>query len=277
MQRSAAVEREEADFDAAISSGIRLAEGHPPRPARHPLNWTPSGLRAFSRRELAAVVVLSALAHAGAAAAAYQHRGEATPAKRVSKVEIELARPPQIPKPIQNTPPPPPPPPKGVPKQAKAAAVPPPPEIPQPGAATQPLEQPGDTGRSSPSDADGELFKGSGGLGTAAPAPPPPPAPVAPVAAPVIQATEGANYAKNPRPAYPGRAKREGWQGTTLLRVQVLPSGRPGSVKVQRSSGRDVLDEAALEAVHKWMFVPASQGGNAVAGYVTVPIVFRLQ
>jgi protein TonB len=73
------------------------------------------------------------------------------------------------------------------------------------------------------------------------------------------------------------RAKREGWQGTTLLQVQVQPTGRPSAVKVQKSSGRDVLDEAALEAVSMWTFVPATQGGAPVAGYVTVPIVFRLQ
>jgi protein TonB len=258
--------------DASHASGIRLS-----RRQRPPLNWTSPSPRAFaSRRELFAVIVLSVLVHGGVAAAAYQNRDTGTAPKRVSKVEIELTRPPQIPKPIQNTPPPPPP--KEVPRQVKPAAVAPPTEVPQPIAATKPIEQPIDTGSSSPSAEDGELFAGSGGLGTAAPTPPPPPAPVAPVApAPLIQASEGANYAKNPRPAYPGRAKREGWQGTTLLRVQVQPNGRPGAVKVQRSSGRDVLDEAALDAVKKWTFVPATQGGNPVGGYVTVPIVFRLQ
>jgi protein TonB len=38
-----------------------------------------------------------------------------------------------------------------------------------------------------------------------------------------------------------------------------------------------VLDEAAINAVKKWSFVPATQGGLAVGGVVTVPIVFRLQ
>jgi protein TonB len=258
------------ETEESLASGIRLSPRHRP-----PLNWTLTAPRAASRRELFAVIVLSALVHGGVAAAAYQNRETGPAPKRVSKVEIELTRPPQIPKPIQNTPPPPPPPPKEVPKQVKPAAVAPPTEVPQPIAATRPVEQPIDTGSSSPSAEDGELFAGSGGLGTAAPTPPPPPAPVAP--APVIQASEGANYAKNPRPAYPGRAKREGWQGTTLLRVQVQANGRPGAVKVQRSSGRDVLDEAALDAVKKWTFVPATQGGNPVGGYVTVPIVFRLQ
>lgn len=103
-----------------------------------------------------------------------------------------------------------------------------------------------------------------------APAPPPPPPPV-------IEAKEGANYLKNPRPPYPHLAVREGWQGSVNLRVRVLPTGRPDSIAVQRSSGRSVLDDAAVEAVKKWTFVPATQGGQAIAGWVTVPIEFRLQ
>jgi protein TonB len=93
----------------------------------------------------------------------------------------------------------------------------------------------------------------------------------------VVQAREGANYSKNPRPPYPSLARRQGWEGTTLLRVQVSPSGKPGAVQVQRTSGRSALDDAALEAVKHWTFVPATQGGNAISGWVTVPIVFRLQ
>ena len=104
----------------------------------------------------------------------------------------------------------------------------------------------------------------------AAPPPPPPPAPV-------IEAKEGANYLKNPRPAYPRRAQREGWQGSVLLRVRVLASGRPGDIAVQKSSGHEALDEAAAEAVKAWTFVPATQGGNPIAGWVNVPIEFRLQ
>jgi protein TonB len=101
------------------------------------------------------------------------------------------------------------------------------------------------------------------------------PAPVKP--APVIAAHEGANYLKNPRPAYPELALRREWQGEVLLRVRVSPDGRAVGITVERSSGRDVLDEAAQEAVRGWSFVPSRQGGVAIAGWVTVPIVFRLQ
>jgi periplasmic protein TonB len=229
-----------------------------------------------SRRELAVIAFFSVLVHGGIAAAAYQGRDAKPTLRRVSRVELDIARPLAPPKPLL-PPPPPPPAQKPAPKPVAAQPKPEPVATPLP---TPAPETPVDTGSSAPPAEDGELFAGSGGLGTAAPpAPPPPPAPVLapPKPEPVIQAREGANYMKNPRPAYPGRARREGWEGTTLLRVQVSPSGRPGAIQVQKSSGRQLLDDAASEAVKRWTFSPATQGGQAIAGWVTVPIVFRLQ
>ena len=236
-------------------------------------HWPAQAPRPPRRRsELAAVLVVSAVLHAGIATAAYG-TDEAPQPKRISRVEIDLARPPEKPKPIIPAAVPPPPP-KVVKQELKPAVT--TPVISTP-VEPQPVEQPLDTGSSAPAEEGGELLAGNGGLGNA---PPPPPAPVAPapaVVAPVVQAREGANYAKNPRPAYPRQAKREGWEGTTLLRVVVQPSGKPGAVRLQKSSGHDVLDEAAIAAVEKWTFAPATQGGAAIAGAVTVPIVFRLQ
>ncbi|MFT0517842.1 energy transducer TonB [Pseudomonas faucium] len=106
----------------------------------------------------------------------------------------------------------------------------------------------------------------------AAPAPPAPPAP-----APVTPASANAAYLKNPAPEYPQMAQRRGWEGTVLLRVEVLPSGKPGQIQIQKSSGRDALDAAALAAVKRWSFVPAKQGDVAQAGWVSVPIDFKLR
>ena len=106
----------------------------------------------------------------------------------------------------------------------------------------------------------------------AAPAPPAPPAP-----APVTPASANAAYLKNPAPEYPQMAQRRGWEGTVLLRVEVLPSGKPGQIQLQKSSGRDALDAAALAAVKRWSFVPAKQGDVPQAGWVSVPIDFKLR
>lgn len=221
------------------------------------------------------MLVLSGLLHLGLATAA-SRVDDTAPPKRLARVEIELARPPARPKPVTPAAVPPPPPPKVAKQQHRPVTVATPvPTTPGPPRAA---ELPLDTGSSAPAEAGGELYAGNGGLGAIAPTPPAPPAPV--VAAPpgpVVQAREGANYLKNPRPAYPRRAKREGWQGTTLLRVSVQASGKPGAIGVQKSSGHPVLDEAAVEAVTRWTFVPATRGGERIAGTVTVPIVFRLQ
>ncbi len=103
----------------------------------------------------------------------------------------------------------------------------------------------------------------------------PAPAPAAP--APITPASANAAYLKNPAPEYPQLALRRGWEGSVLLRVEVLPSGRPGQIQVQKSSGRDALDAAALAAVKRWSFVPAKQGDVAQTGWVSVPIDFKLR
>ncbi len=106
----------------------------------------------------------------------------------------------------------------------------------------------------------------------AAPAPPAPPAP-----APVTPASANAGYLHNPAPEYPALAMRRNWQGTVLLRVHVLATGKPGEIQIQKSSGRDQLDDAALAAVKRWSFAPAKQGNSPVDGWVSVPIDFKLQ
>ncbi|BFO06707.1 energy transducer TonB [Pseudomonas guariconensis] len=106
----------------------------------------------------------------------------------------------------------------------------------------------------------------------AAPAPMAPPAP-----APVTPPSASAAYLKNPAPQYPQMAHRRGWEGSVLLRVEVLASGKPGQIQIQKSSGRQVLDDAALAAVKRWSFVPAKQGEVAQVGWVSVPIDFKLR
>ncbi len=230
-----------------------------------------------NRREVAFVIGVSALLHAGGALAAFTAREEQPHARHLSRVEIQMARPePQRPALV---PPPPPPEARVLPKPVAAPLARTERQENHPEPAEPVRETPIDTGSSLPSAADGTLYAGSGGLGTAAPAPPaPPPVPVhAEEPARLIPAHEGANYLKNPRPEYPRLARQEGWQGTTLLRVQVGANGRAATIQVQRSSGREALDNAAKNAVQRWSFVPATQGSNPVPGWVSVPIVFRLQ
>jgi protein TonB len=81
-----------------------------------------------------------------------------------------------------------------------------------------------------------------------------------------------------PAPPYPPQALHRRLSGVVTLRVLVDVTGHPVEATVETSSGASVLDEAALRFVLKrWHFVPATQGGQAIAAYALVPISFELQ
>jgi protein TonB len=112
---------------------------------------------------------------------------------------------------------------------------------------------------------------------TAPPAPNPSAAAAsAPKAESFTEANYRANYAFNPKPEYPRIARSRGWQGKVLLRVRVSTAGTSENIAVHRSSGHEILDESAIEAVKKWKFVPARRGDTPVASSVVVPILFSL-
>lgn len=83
-------------------------------------------------------------------------------------------------------------------------------------------------------------------------------------------------YRANPKPDYPPLAREKGYEGTVVLRVRVLPDGKAGQVAVERSSGHEILDSAAVRAVKAWLFIPATRNGIAVPMSVSVPIRFSL-
>jgi len=86
-----------------------------------------------------------------------------------------------------------------------------------------------------------------------------------------------AAYLNNPKPGYPMVARRMGWQGKVMLEVEVLESGIPGEVRLHQSSGRDVLDNAAIQTVRNWRFVAARKNGQVAAQRIFVPINFNLK
>ena len=67
-----------------------------------------------------------------------------------------------------------------------------------------------------------------------------------------------------------------GFEGTVILKVNVLTNGSPGSVKVLTSSGYDILDHSAIQAVQKWSFIPAKKGSDIIDQWVEIPIQFKL-
>jgi periplasmic protein TonB len=83
-------------------------------------------------------------------------------------------------------------------------------------------------------------------------------------------------YRDTPQPQYPDSARRAGKEGRVLLRVLVDKEGRTKAIEVNTSSGHDLLDRAAAEAIKKWRFIPALAGTKPIETWVKVPIEFQL-
>lgn len=78
-------------------------------------------------------------------------------------------------------------------------------------------------------------------------------------------------------PSYPRRARRKGHEGDVSLELVVSESGAIESAAVVASSGHGELDAAALDAVKRASFAPATEDGAAVRGKVRLKFGFRLQ
>lgn len=72
------------------------------------------------------------------------------------------------------------------------------------------------------------------------------------------------------QPRYPMQAMRARHQGVVIVLVELAADGAVTSDSVYQSSGFRELDQAALEAVHKWHF------DAAVGRSVRVPVNFSL-
>jgi TonB family protein len=82
--------------------------------------------------------------------------------------------------------------------------------------------------------------------------------------------------ARNKPPAYPAEARRRKYEGTVWLLVDVMDDGSVGGISVDQTSGYDVLDRAALDAVKRWQFTPAQEDGHPVRSQGRIPIRFVL-
>jgi protein TonB len=78
------------------------------------------------------------------------------------------------------------------------------------------------------------------------------------------------------RATYPRSSQRRGHQGTVVLSIEVLKSGRPGRITLLSSSGFQGLDDAAIKAAKKADYSPARQFGKPIASELIQPVVFEL-
>lgn len=95
-------------------------------------------------------------------------------------------------------------------------------------------------------------------------------------AATVALPSSDADYLNNPPPTYPRMSRRMGEQGTVVVRVLINVEGRAERAELRASSGYSRLDEAALETVKRWRYVPGNRAGMPEAMWFNVPIRFVL-
>ncbi len=88
--------------------------------------------------------------------------------------------------------------------------------------------------------------------------------------------TLGPQVLSAPSPHYPESCRKAGIQGVTIVGLTISSDGTVSSAWVAGSSGNGTLDQAAVDAVYRWQFVPAKQNGVAITCNSQVPITFEL-
>ena len=74
-----------------------------------------------------------------------------------------------------------------------------------------------------------------------------------------------------PTPRYPKLAIANCWEGDVILDVTVAAKGHVESIDVAISSGRAILDKAAIRAVSRWKYEP-----QGTSSHIQLPIEFTL-
>jgi TonB family protein len=73
---------------------------------------------------------------------------------------------------------------------------------------------------------------------------------------------------------YPAELKTQGIGGTVMVWTFIDESGGVDKVQLDKSSGHEALDEAALRVVEQVEFTPALKDGDAVPVWISFPITF---
>ena len=81
---------------------------------------------------------------------------------------------------------------------------------------------------------------------------------------------------KNPRPPYPPAAFAARIEGRVIVKVHVMPDGKPAEIQLLQTSGSTQLDKSALDTLAKWELQPARKNGEPIDQWIEIPIHFRL-
>lgn len=103
------------------------------------------------------------------------------------------------------------------------------------------------------------------------------PTSVSPAPAKLEPPSANADYLNNPKPTYPPLSRRLREEGKVVLRVLIESDGTANKAEIHSSSGYERLDQAALQAVLRWRYLPARRNGVAEAAWFNVPLNFVLE
>lgn len=76
---------------------------------------------------------------------------------------------------------------------------------------------------------------------------------------------------------YPIEAQKQGIEGKVVLKVFVSEKGEVPNIEIVESSGHDSLDQAAIDSVKRWIFIPADVNGKKCASDTEITVVFMLK
>ncbi|MBW1616924.1 MAG: energy transducer TonB [Deltaproteobacteria bacterium] len=83
-------------------------------------------------------------------------------------------------------------------------------------------------------------------------------------------------YKHTPAPPYPKLAKKRGRQGTAIINALIDINGKVKEINISKTSGYQTLDNAAIKAVKKWLFIPAAIGNKKIEMRVRIPVKFEI-
>jgi protein TonB len=76
---------------------------------------------------------------------------------------------------------------------------------------------------------------------------------------------------------YPAISRRLNEEGDVIIAILVNGDGSVGEVKVEKSSGFQRLDDAAVEFYKKAKYLPATKDGKPLVAWKTLKVTFKLK
>jgi periplasmic protein TonB len=97
-----------------------------------------------------------------------------------------------------------------------------------------------------------------------------------PAEPPTPKVVESVQYIRAPVTRYPPQSRKLRQQGVVVLEVLVDERGLPARIRLEKSSGYQLLDAAAREAMARARFRPYTEDGVPRSVVVLVPLRFAL-